>query len=524
LKDFHIKMLAIAIPLALLLMFVASAPVANANPINVFEVGSYEETVAAGTEVEFDWVVFNNETSPILVTPSAIQASPDITETFDPAFVTLDPGSSTTIRLKVGTDTNMGNANLTIDVAFTATPMNDPTVVWEESRSANLIVDSKLANVGNNAIFGIWPNQLPPPLDGNWGAFLVTLLGWVLIGLAFVFVVDPIVHYITRKTDIVLDDLILKIIRIPVFVFIITYGAVSSLEILNIDRDVVAQIETAYEVVVVLLVVWVAYKVYKEIVLYYAREYAKKTDTQMDDVAVPLLEKIGIVIIPLLGLMTILSMFGYDLTALLAGVGFLGIVIGFAAQSTLANFFAGLQLIADRPFKVGDILRLEDGDQLEVRHIGMRATELYNPDTDEIVVIPNNEIANRRIVNMVEPDRKLRIIVTVGVAYGSDVDKVMTIMRQTAMDHPNTLKGGEHMPVVRFYEFGESSLNFKIFIWVDDISNRFKVSSDFRQELNRKFAEAGIEIPYPQRVVTIKHDKGEGKGELQSNESPNSVA
>jgi small-conductance mechanosensitive channel len=94
---------------------------------------------------------------------------------------------------------------------------------------------------------------------------------------------------------------------------------------------------------------------------------------------------------------------------------------------------------------------------------------------------------------------------TIWVAYGSDVDRVMTIMRQTAMEHPNTLKGGEQMPVVRFSEFGESSLNFKIFIWVDDINNRFKVSSDFRQELNRRFAEAGIEMPFPQRVVTVKY-------------------
>ncbi len=522
-KDLHIKILAIAIPLALALALLANVPSVDANPINVFEVGSYQKTVNAGTEVEFDWVVFNNETSPVLVTPRSTSVNADLAMRFDPAFATLDPGSSATIRFIVDTDPNMGYSNLTLDVVFSATPMSDPAVVWEESRSANLIVESRLANVGNNAIFGIWPNQLPPPLDSNWGAFLVTFVGWALIGLAFVFVVDPIVHYITRKTDTILDDMILKIIRVPVFVFIITYGAVTSLEILNIDRDIVAQIETAYEVVVVLLVVWVAYKVYKEVVLYYAKEYAKKTDTQMDDVAVPLLEKIGLIVIPLAGLMVILSMFGYDLTALLAAAGFLGIVIGFAAQSTLANFFAGLQLIADRPFKVGDILRLEDGDQLEVRHIGMRATELYNPDTDETVVIPNNEIANRRIVNMVEPDRKLRIIVTVGVAYGSDVEKVMTIMRQTAMDLPNTLKGGEHMPVVRFYEFGESSLNFKIFIWVDDVNNRFKVSSDFRQELNRRFAEAGIEIPYPQRVITIKHDKEE-KGELQSKESPNRVA
>ena len=508
----YIKALAIAFPFALLLILVAT-PSALAEPINVFDVDDYHRSAAAGTEVGFDWVVFNNGTSPILITTTAIMPSQEVTGSFDPAFVTLDPGSSAVISLILTSDPNMGDANITIEVAFYATPMDDPSLVTIEHRTANLVVDSNLANVGNNAIFGIWSNPLPPPLDDNWGAFLVSLLGWVLIGLVFAFVIDPLVHFVTRKTDTILDDLILKIIRVPIFAFIITYGAVTSLEILNIDRDIVANIETAYEVVVVLLVVWVAYKVYKEIVLYYAKEYSKKTDTQMDDVAVPLLEKIGLVVIPLLGLMTILSMFGYDLTALLAGVGFLGIVIGFAAQSTLANFFAGLQLIADRPFKVGDILRLEDGDQLEVRHIGMRATELYNPDTDEVSVIPNNEIANKRIINMVEPDRKLRIVVTVGVAYGSDVEKVMTVMRQTAMEHPNTLKGGEHMPVVRFYEFGEFSLNFKIFIWVDDLSNRFKVSSDFRQELNRRFAEAGIEIPFPQRVITIKQDKREGREE-----------
>jgi small-conductance mechanosensitive channel len=422
--------------------------------------------------------------------------------------------------LTVTTDPNMADANITIDVVFSATRMDDPSNVMVEKRTANLVVDSKLVNVGNNAIFGIWPNQMPPPLDGNWGAFLVSIVGWVLIGLFFAFVIDPVVHFLTRKTETMLDDILLKIIRIPIFAFIITYGTVTSLEILNIDRDLVAGIETAYKVVVILLIVWVSYKVYKEIVLYYAKQYSQKTDTQMDDVAVPLLEKIGIVVIPLLGLMAILSMFGYDLTALLAGIGFLGIVIGFAAQATLANFFAGLQLLADRPFKAGDVLRVEGGDQLEVRHIGLRATELYNPDTDETVIIPNNTIANNRIVNMVEPDRKLRVIITVGVAYGSDVDKVMTIMRQTAIDHPNTLKGGEHMPVVRFSDFGDSSLNFKIFIWVDDLNNRFKVSSDFRQAINKRFAEEGIEIPYPQRVVTVKYEDAQAKKPVLQKDEP----
>lgn len=501
----------LALALILTLTWMACAPVASAGTLNVFDVDTYSRRIAGGEGATYSWVAFNNGTSPVLVTFSAHNERPDeLTISFDPAFVALGPGESRTCVMNVATDHNMGDANVTIPVTFSSTPMDDPSNMTSARRSAVLVVDSNLGNVGVNALFGIWPNPLPPPLDGNWGAFLVTIIGWVLIALSFAFVLDPLVHRVTRRTQTSLDDIILRIVRAPVFIFILSYGAVVSLEILNIDRDIVADIETAYKLILVVLVVWVAYRVYKEIVLHYAREYAKRTETQVDDVVVPLMEKIGLIIIPTIGLMTILSMFGYDLTALLAGVGFLGIVIGFAAQSTLANFFAGLQLLADRPFKVGDMLRLESGDQLVVRRIGMRATELYNPDTDEMVVVPNNEIANKQIVNMVEPSRTLRVIITIGVAYGSDVDRVMTIMRQTALDHPNTLKGGEQMPVVRFADFGDSSLNFKIFIWVDDVSNRFKVASEYRQELNRRFAKEGIEIPFPQRVVTIRYDKGKG--------------
>jgi MscS family membrane protein len=209
----------------------------------------------------------------------------------------------------------------------------------------------------------------------------------------------------------------------------------------------------------------------------------------------------------LLGLVAILNMFGYDVTALLAGVGFLGIVIGFAAQSTLANFFAGIQLLADRPFKVGDLLEIDNGDLCEVTKVGMRATELYNPETGETVVIPNNDMANKKIVNLVEPDRKMNLMVQVTVAYGSDVDLVMRMLRDTALEHPHVLKDAEHQVVVRFADFGESALVFKTFMWIDDVKNRYTVPSDFRQTINNKFAAVGIDIPFPQTVVHLKTER-----------------
>ncbi len=496
-------MLAIALPLMLLFVASLSFTASAAEAINVFAVDDYHKQVQAGEGSDFEWVIFNNDTSPYIiqlgVTPSV---SADVSEQFDVQYITLEPGASSQVVLGVSTHNSMATTNVTFSITFIVTKMSDPnqsTIVHEE---ANLMVISSISErVGQNKIFGIWDNFLPSPLNSNEGAFLASVIGWLLISLFFAYVVDPFVHLFTKKTETELDDLLLKLSRGPIFAFIISYGIVNSLEILALDRDLITQIDFGYKVIVILLIVWVVYRIYHNIVIYYAKEYSRKTNTEIDDVLVPLMEKIGVVVIPLLGLIAILNMFGYDVTALLAGVGFLGIVIGFAAQSTLANFFAGLQLLADRPFKVGDLLMLDNGDMCEVKHIGMRATELYNPDTNELVIIPNNDIANKKIINMMEPDRKLKIMVKVDAAYGSPVEKVMSILKDTAMQHPNVLKDKGMEPMVRFADFGESSLTFKTFIWIDDLDNRYKVPSDFRTEIERRFRAEGIEIPFPQQVV-----------------------
>ncbi len=205
---------ALALALILTLTWMACAPVASADPLNVFDVDTYSRRIAGGEEATYSWVVFNNGTSPILVTFSAHnERAGELTISFDPAFVALEPGDSHTCAMTVATDQNMGDANITIHVTFSSTPMDGPSNMTSVQRSAILVVDSNLGNVGVNAIFGIWPNPLPPPLDGNWGAFLVTIIGWVIIALFFAFVLDPLVHRITRRTKTSLDDIILRIIR-----------------------------------------------------------------------------------------------------------------------------------------------------------------------------------------------------------------------------------------------------------------------------------------------------------------------
>jgi small-conductance mechanosensitive channel len=191
-------------------------------------------------------------------------------------------------------------------------------------------------------------------------------------------------------------------------------------------------------------------------------------------------------------------------TFLLAGVGVMGLVIAFAAQDALSNFFSGIALLLDRPFSEGDHITLPTGELCRVDKIGIRSTRLYDTFANDYIVLPNNKLVNDKVVNLTEPDRRTVTSVVVGVAYGSDVAKVERIMLEAARAQSNIVLEGGKEPVVRFTNFGESALEFKVFVWVDDFMNKWRVAHDIRKEINKRFSEEGIDIPFPQRTIYVK--------------------
>ena len=492
--------------LGLMVFTAAFVPAVSADRVNGFMVGDAELTTAAGTPASFEWILYNNDTVPYVITPTSDPSSNgEFSVDFDQSYLTMYPGESESIIMTVTTVREMSSSTLVFQVHFDITQMNE----LGNSFSINSTVQLKVvpvfgAGAGDNKILGTWENNLPWPLDGNAGAFVVSVGIWALIALFVILVADPLLHRFTSKTATELDDMVLKIIRGPVLLLMVLFGAVNSLEILNLSRSLIADLELAYNVAFILVMAWLSYKIYAGVIVHYGHKLAAKTDSEVDDVLLPILEKLGMIVIPIVALAVILGLFGYNLTVILAGMGFMGIVIGYAAQATLANFFAGMQMMFDRPFRIGDLLRLDNGDICEVRHIGMRATELYNTFTNEMVIVPNNDIANKKIVNMVQPDRRLKIAVAVGVSYGSDVDTVMRLMKEAAQSLPEVMDDPDHQTVVRFSDFADSSLNFTAFIWVKDLDLQFKVASDYRAELLRRFDNNGIEIPFPQSVVWLR--------------------
>jgi small-conductance mechanosensitive channel len=193
---------------------------------------------------------------------------------------------------------------------------------------------------------------------------------------------------------------------------------------------------------------------------------------------------------------------GINPTAWLASAGVIGIAVGFAAKDTLANFFSGIFIIADAPYKIGDYIVLDTGERGMVKQLGMRSTRLLTRDDIEIT-IPNAVIGNAKIINESGgPWVKERIRIPVSVAYGSDVEQVCRVLEQVALDHGEVVK--DPAPRVRMRAFGASSLDFELLGWIDHPELRGRIIHEMLIAVYKAFAHEGIEIPFPQQDVHLR--------------------
>ncbi len=197
-----------------------------------------------------------------------------------------------------------------------------------------------------------------------------------------------------------------------------------------------------------------------------------------------------------------LLIWGINPTAWLASAGVIGIAVGFAAKDSLANLFAGIFIVADAPFKIGDYIVLDSGERGAVTHLGMRSTRLLTRDDVEIT-IPNAVIANAKIINESGgPWEKERIRIPVGVAYGSDVDEVCELLKNIALAHPEIVK--DPAPRVRLRAFGTSSVDFELMGWIDHPELRGRIRHELHMNIYKEFARNGIVIPFPQQDVHVR--------------------
>lgn len=202
----------------------------------------------------------------------------------------------------------------------------------------------------------------------------------------------------------------------------------------------------------------------------------------------------------LIGFLVLLRVLGFELTKLTILGGALGVGIGFGLQAIVNNFASGLILLFERPIKVGDMIQVGT-DLGEVKKLGLRATVVQTLDNAEIVV-PNSDLITGQVTNWTLAERRVRVKVPVGVAYGTDIARVLEILLACAEANPLVLT--EPRARALFLAFGPSSLDFELRVWISDFTDRRQVLSELNQDIESEFRAAGIEIPFPQQDIHLR--------------------
>jgi potassium-dependent mechanosensitive channel len=204
--------------------------------------------------------------------------------------------------------------------------------------------------------------------------------------------------------------------------------------------------------------------------------------------------------------------------AIIAGA--LGIGVGFGLQNVINNFASGLILLFERPVRVGDTVVM-DGEWATIQKIGLRSTVMVTFDQSELIV-PNGDLVSEKVTNWTLSNPTARIILPMGVAYGTSIEDVLSILMESAFAHEAVLK--EPPPEALFVGFGDSSLDFELRVWVGNIRLRLQVRSVVLTEVERRLAEAGIEIPFPQRDLHLRSVDGDAVARLKDPPSTRSPA
>jgi small-conductance mechanosensitive channel len=311
----------------------------------------------------------------------------------------------------------------------------------------------------------------------------------------------------TKKTKTELDDRILdvlargtrKIVWLVGFYFILhSLDSLLSENLMRYGDDLIY-------VLTVLIFAYILSRTLQFGLDWYSSRWGKSVKGGVRDEFGPLFKRLIVIVVYTIAVIFILNHFNQNVSSIIVSLGVGSLAVALAAKDTLANMIAGFMIMTDRPFRIGDRILLESGEKGDVHDIGLRSTKILTFD-NTLIVVPNQQIINEKVTNLSYPDPQIRVSVELGVAYGSDLDRVKEILIDICNAHPKVLENPP--PKVWFVEFGNSSLNLKLVCRIAKWRDQWEVSEELRMEINRAFEKEGVEIPFPQRVVTMKKEGG----------------
>ncbi|MGQ9603521.1 MAG: mechanosensitive ion channel family protein [bacterium] len=338
-------------------------------------------------------------------------------------------------------------------------------------------------------------------LISPWIAGPIVFAIWVAVFAFLIKVAFAGFRSLAKKTKTEIDDILIFALRTPLLLLVLASGGIILARILPLSTEWDNSISIGVKIVVILS----GFLFADGLVTASLKRAHGKISVSEGSIGIFQTAIRGIVI--LIAALVVLSTLGISITPLIASLGVGSLAVALALQSPLANFFAGIQILADKSIDIGQYIRLETGEEGYVTKIGWRATTI-RALPNNLIVIPNSKITSSIITNYYLPEKELSVIVQVGVHYDSDLEHVEKVVCEVAKEVLQTIPGGkkDFEPFIRYHTFGDSSIQFSVILRVEEFVNGYLVKHEFIKKIHKRFKQEGIVIPFPIRTLHMQKE------------------
>lgn len=334
----------------------------------------------------------------------------------------------------------------------------------------------------------------------------ISLAAGVLLGYIAKWWVLPVLSKATNRTKWKSDDIIIENIKGWVAFWGLIGGAYVATSFLSFDDKYVLGIQKALFAIFIFSFTFVLARVVAQLI------ELKATNDGSPLRSTSIITNIAKIVVYIIGLLFLLQSMGISIAPLITALGVGGLAVALALQEPLTNLFAGIQIIASGKIRTGDYVQLNTGEEGFVEDIAWRSTSI-KALANQIIIVPNNKLANAIVRNYMTPDPENGIAVNLGVAYDSDLDKVEAVTVDVATQIMKEVEGGipEFTPFIRYNNFNQSSIDFSVIMRGKQFTDQFLIKHEFIRRLKARYNKEGINIPFPIRTVYLKTEKESGQ-------------
>ncbi|MBW6482669.1 MAG: mechanosensitive ion channel family protein [Vicingaceae bacterium] len=335
----------------------------------------------------------------------------------------------------------------------------------------------------------------------QWGISLFIILLSVVLGKIIIWIFSNIIKKLTSKTKGKLDDILVDTIQQPLIFGVIIFGIWLGISQLTFPETILTWLAKVYHILITINITWLIARLLDAIIKEYIIPLTEKTESTLDDQVIPVVRKGLRSTIWILGIIIALNNAGYDVTALIAGLGIGGLALAMAAKDSVSNIFGGIMIFTDKPFKVGDRIKINGFDG-SIEEIGIRTSRMRTLE-NRLVTIPNAVFIGNMIENIsAEPTRK--VVLNIGLVYetkAEQMEKAISLLKEIGLQNPNV----EDNILLSFNNFGDFSLGILFIYYIKKDSNILETQTEINLEILRQFNANGLEMAFP--TQTLYHKK-----------------